>query len=316
MSKAIHPCGVVFLDKPMGWTSRQAVNHVIRIFSSPGQKNRKQRPKAGHAGTLDPLATGMLPILLGEATRFAAMGLNAEKIYEVSFDLSLQTDTLDLEGKETFRAEHVDVSLADLQAVLAKFRGVIQQIPPIYSAIMLDGQRAHDRARKGENITMSAREVEIYGLELLSLEQAIVRLHVHCSKGTYIRALARDIGQALGMGGCVTSLRRISSGGWPEHLMVSVEELEEKKDACILPLPMWLRELPALLLQSDDAVRFVKGQRLVLAADERLVAVAQMQVLCGDVLLGTAAFGEMDVANQRAVLQPQRVLPSAQEFFV
>jgi len=306
MSQNTHPCGVLFFDKPKGWTSRQAVNHVIRLFAKPEQKNRKQRPKAGHTGTLDPLATGMLPILLGDATRFSELGLNAEKCYEVIFDLSFQTNTLDLEGEQTARFENVDVSPEHLLTVLKEFEGKISQTPPSFSAIRVDGQRAHALARQGQDVQLQARQIEIKSIELLSFVENKVRLSVACSKGTYIRSLARDIGEKLGYGGCVTMLRRTSTGGWPQQMMVSLEELEEKKEACILPLQIWLRDLPAMMLQELDAKRFVQGQRLPMASD--LPDQVLSCVSFGSDVLGTAMY---DAGKQ--VLQPVRVLPRAQE---
>ncbi len=306
MNKAQHPCGVLFLDKPQGWTSRKAVNHVMRVLATSGQNNRKQRLKAGHAGTLDPLATGMLPILLGDATRFSGLGLNAEKSYEVSFDLSFQTDTLDSEGKVVEKFDNIQVSQAQLEDALTLFEGNIQQMPPAYSAIRVDGQRAYALVRQGEQVHLQARTVEIRHIKLLNFEGHMVTLTVDCSKGTYIRALARDIGLALGVGGCVTALRRISSGGWPAEMMVSLAELEEKKEACILPLQIWLRDLPQVRLSQDEARRFVLGQRL------RWECGMGDQVLCcvsfDDMVLGTARF-----QSSIRVLQPERVLPTAQE---
>jgi len=315
MTKAVHPCGVIFLDKPKGWTSRKAVNAVIRLFSLPEQKNRKQRPKAGHAGTLDPLATGMLPILLGEATRFAEMGLNAEKWYEVSFDLSFQTDTLDLEGEVLQRFEGVDLSEADIMPVLASFRGHISQVPPIYSAIKVDGKRAFAMARQGEEVVMKARDVEIKRLDVLAVQGSHITLRVACSKGTYIRSLARDIGVALGYGGCVTMLRRLSSGGWPEAMMVSMQALEENKEACMLPLQTWLRDLSEIKLLQEQAKQFVQGQRLVLKDVAVDTDDMPCQVTCDGTMLGTAELQMRAGQDSVGVLQPQRVLPSAQEKF-
>ncbi|MDX8387757.1 MAG: tRNA pseudouridine(55) synthase TruB [Ghiorsea sp.] len=306
MTEATHPCGVIFLDKPKNWTSRKAVNHVIHCFAKPEQKNRKQRPKAGHAGTLDPLATGMLPILIGEATRFTSMGLNAEKCYQVSFDLSFQTDTLDLEGEVLERFDNIDVSQEQLENVLNQFHCVQQQVPPIYSAIKVDGKRAHALARSGEKVELKSREIEVKELELLSFEGSVVSLRVLCTKGTYIRSLARDIGKALLCGGCVTELRRVSSGGWPEQMMVTVEELEEKKEACIIPLQTWLRELPELHLTTADAKRFVQGQRLSIAASVEHNQLCR--IVSEGVMLGTATYSQT-----LKVLQPEKVMPSAQE---
>lgn len=316
MKPTAHPCGVIFLDKPKGWTSRQAVSFVIKCFSTPQQKNRKQRPKAGHAGTLDPLATGMLPILLGEATRFASFGLNAEKVYEVTFDLAFQTDTLDMEGERISQFPDVQISAEKLDKTVHDFLGNIQQIPPIYSAIMVDGKRAHDRARKGENIEMVAREVTIKTIEIIGFENTLVSLRVVCSKGTYIRSLARDIGAAMGVGGCVTMLRRISSGGWPQALLVNTEEVAEKKDACILPLQTWLRELPEIVLSHEEAVRFVRGQRLLCEQQNINKALDLFLVSSAGVMLGTATMVVKGETDSAYVLHPQRVLPSAQEKFI
>ena len=185
--------GIVFLDKPQGWTSRRAVNEVARLFGGSG----RPRLKAGHAGTLDPMATGMLPILLGEATRFAELGLSAEKTYAVTIDLSYQTDTLDAEG-ETLARFDGPPSLAQVQAALERFRGGYGQVPPQYSALRVEGRRAHALARRGQHVALAARQVQILALELVRYEWPQLALTVRCSKGTYIRALARDIGEALG----------------------------------------------------------------------------------------------------------------------
>lgn len=295
--------GVVFLDKPLGWTSRRAVNEVIRIFSVAGKK----RIKAGHAGTLDPLATGMLPILLGDATRFSELGLNADKHYTVTFDLSYQTDTLDCEGEIINRFDH-NINLAQLMDALALFHGEQQQVPPIYSAIRVDGKRAHAMARKGEAVELKARDICIHKLDLLSFDFPHVSLDVTCSKGTYIRSLARDIGEKLGMGGCVTALRRISTGGWPESMLVSEEHLREAKEKAVLSLRQWLRDFPGCELSKDDAWRFLNGQRIQLE-EKRQGSVA---VLSDELLLGTA---ELKPGMRRMVLHPLRILPSAQQIF-
>ena len=296
--------GVVFLDKPLGWTSRRAVNEVIRIFSVPGKK----RIKAGHAGTLDPLATGMLPILLGDATRFSELGLNAQKRYTVTFDLSYQTDTLDCEGKviACFQDEVVDKQ--DVLDVLPLFHGEQQQVPPIYSAIRVDGKRAHAMARKGESVALKARDICINKLQLMSFEFPYVSLDVLCSKGTYIRSLARDIGEKLGMGGCVTALRRTSTGGWPKSMLVSEERLSEDKDLAVLPLRQWLRDFPTCELDKDEAWRFLNGQRIQLEKEEE----GSVAVVGDELLLGTA---ELKPGMHRMVLHPLRILPSSQQMF-
>jgi len=304
--------GIVFLDKPYGWTSRQAVNAMIRLFTLPGEK----RIKAGHAGTLDPLATGMLPILLGEATRYAEMGLNADKSYRVSFDLSYQTDTLDCEGEVVARFDGV-VEHSALQPVLDAHSGPIEQVPPAYSAIRIDGKRAHAMARKGEDVIIPARPVTVHAIKLVAFDFPQLTLDVDCSKGTYIRSLARDIGEALAMGGCVTALRRLSTGGWPEAMMVTMEQLQAEPQACVLPLAQWLREMPEVALAEALASRFVKGQRIQLPTepgqpdpgDQEL----PVRVFSGEQLLGT---GILKSGHHRTVLHPSRILPSAQQRYI
>ncbi|MBN4076830.1 tRNA pseudouridine(55) synthase TruB [Mariprofundus ferrooxydans] len=302
-------CGIVFLDKPLGWTSRRAVNEVSRLFTQAGKK----RIKAGHAGTLDPLATGMLPILLGDATRFAEMGLLAEKSYRVSFDLSYQTDSLDCEGEISAKFD-AQISLEQLQQVLPAFRGAIEQVPPIYSAIRINGRRAHDLARKGQAVEMQARPVTIISLELEAFEFPIVSLSVSCSKGTYIRSLARDIGEALAMGGCVTALKRVSTGGWPEAMMVDMDDLCQRKSECLVSLGHWLRDFERLDLVDDQVKRFLHGQRIQLkstglvADSEKTVA-----VFAHDTVIGT---GDVKPGLQHMVLHPARILPTAQKRYL
>ncbi len=293
--------GVLFLDKPPGWSSRRAVNEVVRLFTPAGAK----KIKAGHAGTLDPLATGMLPILLGEATRFAGMGLNAEKSYRFTLDLSYQTDTLDCEGEVIAKFDGT-VSEARLHDTIREFVGEQQQVPPIYSAIRVDGKRAHDLARRGREVEMSARPVTIHELELLRFEFPLVSLKVTCSKGTYVRSLARDMGRSLGMGGCVTALRRLSTGGWPEAVMVDMDELLMKREASVVPLASWLRELPDVHLGEADGRRFLQGQRIQVGDSLQ----GHVKVFAGHCLLGTA---ELKPGMKRMVLHPSRILPSAQE---
>jgi tRNA pseudouridine55 synthase len=293
--------GVLFLDKPLGWTSRRAVNEVIRLFTPSGSK----KTKAGHAGTLDPLATGMLPILIGDATRFAELGLNAEKRYQFSLDLSYQTTTLDCEGEVVDRFDGVieEVQLRDL---LAQFMGPQEQVPPLYSAIRVDGKRAHAMARKGEDVKLAARSITIHELELINFDFPVATLQVSCSKGTYVRSLARDIGLKLGLGGCVTALRRLSTGGWPEAMMVSMDELIEKKEAALMPLSSWLRDLPDVKLAEEQGRRFLQGQRI--QVDDTLTG--HVKVFTGQALLGTA---ELKPGLRCMVLHPSKILPSAQE---
>jgi len=277
----------------------------MRIFSTPGQK----RIKAGHAGTLDPLATGMLPILLGDATRFAEMGLNAEKCYRVRFDLSYQTDTLDNEGETTQRFDG-RVSTTQLESALRAFTGDIDQVPPIYSAIRIQGKRAHDLARQGKTVEMQSRPVTIYTMTLIAFDFPLVTLEVSCSKGTYIRSLARDIGASLGMGGCVTMLRRLSTGGWPEAMMVSPDQLEEQKETCLLPLATWLRDFTTQNLHGEDVKRFLHGQRIQLTETQTAAQECDVAVFGADIFLGT---GVLKGGLRHMVLHPAKIMPSAQQ---
>ena len=292
-----HTSGVILLDKPAGWTSRRAVNAVSRLFG---------RVKAGHAGTLDPLATGMLPVLLGEATRFAALGLSAEKSYEVSIDLARQTDTLDAEGEETARFD-VRAEEADLVRALDSLRGDQQQLPPAFSAIRVDGRRAHELARRGEAPDMKPRRISIPEIRLAEWNSPVARVFVRCSKGTYIRALARDLGLKIGAGGCVSALRRLSCGRWPDSMMVDFGTLERRREAAVLSQREWLKHLPRLDLDAALARRLVQGQRLPVGDDR---AEGVHAVFCVDRLLGT---GIIRPGVSGFVLHPDRILPSAQE---
>lgn len=292
--------GVVFLDKPQGWSSRQAVDAVAELFAGT---------KCGHAGTLDPLATGMLPVLLGEATRFAQYGLGADKTYLVDIDLSYQTDTLDAQG-QTLQRFAVAVSQQQVEAVLQGFVGAQQQVPPAFSAIRVGGRRAYKLARRGEDIKLAPRRVWIKSLEMIAWDTPRLRLCVRCSKGTYIRALARDIGAHLGVGGCVVALRRLALGEWPQELMVDIETLRREREAVVRPLAFWLQRLPRLELPPPLARRFVLGQRLGMQSDA-VTSVQTLAVFCASLLLGTGVIRKGQ--GGRPVLQPQRVLPSARE---
>ncbi|MDX8392140.1 MAG: tRNA pseudouridine(55) synthase TruB [Mariprofundaceae bacterium] len=310
-------CGIVFLDKPHGWTSRKAVNEVARLFSGAGKNTSggKKRVKAGHAGTLDPLATGMLPILIGEATRFSSVGLDADKTYRVTLDMSLQTDTLDGEGEVVSRHDTLP-NLAEIEAILPRFRGDIEQQPPAYSAIHVNGKRAHEIARAGGEVELDARPVTIHELQLISFNSPSLSLQVRCSKGTYIRSLARDIGAVLDVGGCVTELRRLSTAGWPQAVMADFEQLQADPYACLLPLAQWLRHLTPLDLTRQDALRFAHGQRIQLDQLVEQGEAGEVVVFYAEdgagpensVFLGT---GSIKPGMQRMVLHPVRVLPSA-----
>ena len=198
--------GILLLDKPQGITSNEALQQVKRAYGAA---------KAGHTGSLDPLATGMLPICLGEATKFSQYMLDADKVYITTAKLGVRTDTGDAEG-EVVSERPVAVGQADIEQALEQFRGEITQLPSMFSAIKVDGQPLYKLAREGKEVDRPSREVSIYRLELLDVRGDEVDLEVHCSKGTYIRTLVEDLGEVLGCGAHVTMLRRLSVAGFAE----------------------------------------------------------------------------------------------------
>ncbi|MCG7346709.1 tRNA pseudouridine(55) synthase TruB [Sphingomonas sp. ACRSK] len=264
--------GWILLDKPLGLGSTQGVSAVKRALRDGGYG----RFKVGHGGTLDPLATGVLPIALGEATKLAGRMLDSDKVYDFTVQFGAQTDTLDREGAVIAESD-VRPTRAALEAVLAQFTGPIAQVPPAYSALKVDGQRAYDLARAGEEVVLKSRDVTIHALTIAeagdgALEEATLTAHV--SKGTYIRSLARDIALALGSVGHVTMLRRVKAGPFGLDAAISLDKLAElgKGHAlaqALLPLRAGLDDIPAFSLTPDQAGRLRQGQQLVgIAADD------------------------------------------------
>ena len=207
--------GIVIVDKPDGWTSQDVTARLRRVFNTR---------RIGHGGTLDPMATGVLPVFVGRATRGVEFFEHAEKTYEATLRLGIATDTEDITGTVLQRRE-VGLSQEDFLAVLPQFRGKIQQIPPMYSALKVNGQKLCDLARKGREVERQPREIEIYELECLEFAGETARLRVRCSKGTYIRTLCKDIGEALGCGGCMETLRRTSAGAYTIAEAIPLQEL-------------------------------------------------------------------------------------------
>lgn len=195
--------GVLLLDKPKGVSSNHALQRVRRLF---------QAQKAGHTGTLDPMATGLLPICLGEATKFSSHLLEADKVYRTRIELGVITDTGDAEGTVMEQHEVPSLSVDDVEAVLSRFRGEIDQVPPMYSALKHNGKKLYELAREGKQVERAARRVSVYDARLLAFEDTAFELEVSCSKGTYIRTLAEDIGQALGCGAHISQLRSSKRG--------------------------------------------------------------------------------------------------------
>ncbi|MDV5823481.1 tRNA pseudouridine(55) synthase TruB [Sphingobium naphthae] len=263
--------GWIILDKPHGLGSTQAVSAVKRVLRQSGAG----KVKVGHGGTLDPLATGVLPIAIGEATKLAGRMLDSDKIYDFTVALGVQTDTLDLEGKPVATSEHRP-TWAQVEAVLPRFTGPIEQVPPAYSAILIDGQRAYDLARKGEAVEMKTRSVTIHQLQpdpgnmpddpLTPIRE--LSLSAHVSKGTYIRSLARDIALALGTVGHVTMLRRVKAGPFTLESAISLDKLNDAATGhgiaqYMLPLTAGLDDIPALPVSPDEALALRQGKMLM-----------------------------------------------------
>ena len=207
--------GIVIVDKPQGWTSQDVTARLRRVFNTR---------RIGHGGTLDPMATGVLPVFVGRATRGVEFFEHAEKTYETVLQLGLTTDTEDTSGTVLSQQE-VNISEEDFHRILPKFRGEIQQIPPMYSALKVNGQKLYDLARKGQTVERQPRPITIHELELLEFSGHQARLRVRCSKGTYIRTLCKDIGEALGCGGCMAQLRRITAGEYTIEEAVPLQQL-------------------------------------------------------------------------------------------
>jgi tRNA pseudouridine55 synthase len=258
--------GWIILDKPLELGSTQGVAAVKRNLRAAGFG----KCKVGHGGTLDPLATGVLPIAIGEATKLCGRMLDASKIYAFTVRFGEETDTLDLEGKVVATSD-VRPSWAEIEAVLPRFTGPIAQVPPAYSALMVDGERAYDLARKGEAFELRSRDVTIFSLQADPVAGAgrveELTLTAHVSKGTYIRSLARDIARALGTVGHVTMLRRLRAGPFDIGQAISLDKLNEvgkgaPLEHILLPLEAGLVDIPALSLDPEQARAVRQGRVL------------------------------------------------------
>ena len=243
--------GIVIIDKPQGWTSQDVTARLRRVFNTR---------RIGHGGTLDPMATGVLPVFVGRATRGVEFFEHAEKTYETVLRLGMTTDTEDISGN-VLTEQDAFVTGEELEAVLEKFRGEIMQVPPMYSALKINGQKLVDMARKGKTVERQPRPVTIHELTLLGMEAEGIRLRVRCSKGTYIRTLCKDIGEALGCGGCMAALRRVQAGeytiGESVPLLQLLEETEPEK--YLRPVDTMFRNYPAVTLTEKQALRCRNG---------------------------------------------------------
>jgi len=297
--------GVLLLDKPEGVSSTYALGVAKRLLNAE---------KAGHTGTLDPFATGLLPLCFGEATKFAQDLLDADKIYEATVHLGVTTTTADTEG-DIVETKSVDLTPEQIELVLQQFRGEIKQVPPMHSALKRDGKPLYEYAREGVVLEREAREVAIHALELVEFNSPYLKIRVHCSKGTYIRVLGEDIGRALGCGAHLIALRRTGVGTLDLERSITLAEFTElalvEQSKALLPVDALLVSLPAISLSEGLTQRFLHGQRLPGMVCEGAHPTEEVDELVrvyrteDNVLLGVAL---LDV---RGVLSPQRLVSAS-----
>ncbi|MFP5301434.1 tRNA pseudouridine(55) synthase TruB [Cobetia sp. SIMBA_158] len=294
--------GVLLLDKPKGMSSNYALQMARRLY---------QAQKAGHTGTLDPMATGLLPVCFGEATKFSSHLLEADKVYRARIKFGQVTDTGDAEGTVIREREIPEIAQAELDAVLDRFRGEIDQVPPMYSALKHQGRPLYELARQGIEIERAVRRVTIYNMALLARHSDGIEIEVAVSKGTYIRSLAEDIGEALGCGAHLTALRRLKTGPFTGDAMLDFERLEaladqQAREGVLLPVDILLDHLPRLDITAEMARMILRGQQAETTTGslevDSLARVYQDQQLLG--LVRIAAEG---------VIAPRRLLSSAVE---
>ena len=294
-------CGLLAVDKPSGMTSRRIVDHVARIV----------RPaKTGHAGTLDPLATGVLVIAIGPATRLITYLQQGRKRYVGEFRLGQRSDTDDIEGRITSGGDWSHVTLELLTVAVASFVGVISQVPPQYSAVHVDGQRAYALARRGETVELSARPVEVYSIRVSRFQPPDFELEIECGSGTYVRSIGRDLGECLGCGALMTSLRRFAVGPFAIEDAVSFDGLDAAtlRQQLVPPLRA-VASLPQRVVSADEMRDLRQGRTIPLGSVSAIVKteVAKTEIALVDIdarLMGIAAINE----HQR--LQPQIVFPA------
>ena len=232
--------GILIVDKPAGWTSQDVVSKLRGVL---------REKRVGHGGTLDPMATGVLPVFVGRATRAVEFFEHADKTYVATLRLGVTTDTQDTTGT-VLQTQPINVDEAALRAVLPRFTGVQQQVPPMYSAVKIGGKKLYELARAGKEIERKPREITVFSIELLDFSNDSTCLRVHCSKGTYIRTLCHDIGAALGCGGCMAALRRVQAGAYSIEEAVTLDEIiaHPAPQALLRPVDSLFADLPRLTL--------------------------------------------------------------------
>ena len=243
--------GIVIVDKPQEWTSQDVTARLRRVFNTR---------RIGHGGTLDPMATGVLPVFVGRATRGVEFFEHAEKTYEAVLQLGLTTDTEDTSGT-VLEEKEVQVSETEFFNILPRFRGKIMQVPPMYSALKINGQKLVDLARKGKTVERQPRQIEVFELECLEFTGTTARLRVRCSKGTYIRTLCKDIGEALGCGGCMAELRRVQAGEYTIAEAIPLKDLleAENPEQYLRAVDTMFRNYPEVRLTPNQEKRCRNG---------------------------------------------------------
>ena len=296
-SRQVH--GVLLLDKPLGVSSNTALQMARRLFNAA---------KAGHTGTLDPLATGLLPLCFGEATKFAGELLNADKAYRATLRLGITTDTADAEGTVLEQRE-VKVSEAELHKVLEQFCGDIEQIPPMHSALKRDGKPLYEYARQGIEVERQPRKITIHKIDLLSFDGVDAVIDVDCSKGTYIRTLAADIGEVLGCGAHLQALRRTRVAGLRIEDALTLDTLqplsEAERDGLLKPMDTLVANLPAIELSVEDSAKMRHGQAVACsgAEEQRLRMFSAENFFLG-----------IGIVTEERMLQAQRLVAEKSEF--
>jgi tRNA pseudouridine55 synthase len=286
-SQRVEVNGWFILDKPVGMTSTHAVSRLKRIYNAK---------KAGHAGTLDPLASGLLPVAFGEATKTVPFVQDGEKAYRFTVRWGIETESDDTEGRVVATSEHRP-GPDQIEAALPRFIGTIMQVPPAFSAIKVNGERAYDIARDAETVELAARPNTVNSLELVSFTDDDAVFEAHCGKGTYVRAIARDLGRALGCLGHVTALRRTRVGPFTEIDSVTLAEVEEHPETApefLRPVEVGLLEVPCVVVDRDGAARLRRGQSLLLRGRDAPFEGAAY-ASCGGVpvAFGTVEHGEL-----------------------
>ncbi|MFC7052401.1 tRNA pseudouridine(55) synthase TruB [Hansschlegelia quercus] len=298
--KGLDISGWLILDKPVGVTSTHAVSKARWLY---------QAKKAGHAGTLDPLASGILPIAFGEATKTVPFVMDGRKIYRFEATWGVETNTDDTEG-EAVETSEVRPTREDILAILPNFRGQVTQIPPKFSALKIDGERAYDLAREGEDVILEPRVVDVHRLDLVDMpspDRAV--FETECGKGTYVRAIARDMGRALGTRAHISALRRTAVGGFTEEDAVTLEELERLRQSdgaykemadALLPVETALDDIPALAVNRAEAARLLNGQPVLLRGRDAPTFQGTVSVTTDGALIALAEI-------ERGELHPRRV---------